>query len=180
MNPLTELSLAWRGTAMVVAGQRDAAGCFSRTPMGLAISLGWFVLALLLSAAAQAAALGMPRTEQVALGLAVQGGAVAALALAMTQSLRFLKLDVPVLALLVPTVYFVALVQVLAIPLALLGPNAQLIAVFVLALLIWRMAAVIGHMRSGTAIAFALLGVLVLVVVPNALYIVFLHVPSPA
>ena len=72
------------------------------------------------------------------------------------------------------------LIQVLAIPLVLLGPNTQLIAVFVLGLLIWRAGVVIAGMRNGVAIAFALLCLMVLVVAPNALYIVFLQFPSSA
>jgi hypothetical protein len=80
----------------------------------------------------------------------------------------------------VPIVYVMALVQVMAIPLVLLGPNVQLLAVVVLGLLIFRAGTVIAGMRTGVAIAFTLLCLLVLVVVPNALYIVFLQVPSPA
>jgi hypothetical protein len=73
-----------------------------------------------------------------------------------------------------------ALVQVLAIPLSILGPNAQLIAVLALVALIWRAGVVLAGMRTGVAIAFALLCLMVLVVVPNAFYIVFLQIPSPA
>ena len=66
------------------------------------------------------------------------------------------------------------------IPLVLLGPNVQLLAVLALALLIWRAGVVLGGMRNGVAIAFSLLCLMVLVVVPNALYMLFLVVPSPA
>jgi hypothetical protein len=83
-------------------------------------------------------------------------------------------------ALLVPVVYFMALIQVLAIPLSILGPNAQLLAVVALGVLIWRAGMVLAKMRMGVAVAFALLCLMVLVVVPNALYIVFLQIPSPA
>ena len=49
-----------------------------------------------------------------------------------------------------------------------------------LGVLIWRAGMVLAGMRMGVAIAFALLCLMVLVVVPNALYIVFLQIPSPA
>ena len=49
-----------------------------------------------------------------------------------------------------------------------------------LGVLIWRAGAVLASMRTGVAVAFALLCLMVLVVVPNALYIVFLQIPSPA
>ena len=60
------------------------------------------------------------------------------------------------------------------------GPNAQLLAVVALGALIWRAGMVLANMRMGVAIAFALLCLMVLVVVPNALYIVLLQIPSPA
>ncbi len=180
MNPLTDLTLAWRGLAMIVGGKREAASRFNPTRMGLVIALGWFLLAIILSAAAQSAAVGMPSMAQLAIGILIQAVTVAALALVTAQSIHFLRLDVPMTVLFVPIIYFMALVQVLAIPLSLFGPNAQLIAVLGLGVLIWRAGVVLAAMRIGVAIAFALLCLMVLVVVPNALYIVFLQLPSPA
>ncbi len=180
MNPITDLTLAWRGLAMIVAGKREAASQFNPTRMGLVVALGWFLLAIILSAAAQSAAVGMPSLTQLGIGILIQAVTVAALALVTAQSFSFLRVDLPLTALFVPIVYFMALVQVLAIPLSLLGPNAQLIAGFALGVLIWRAGVVLAGMRNGVAIAFALLCLMVLVVVPNALYIVFLQFPSPA
>ena len=180
MNPVTDLTQAWRGLALTVAGRPEAAGHFNPTLSGLVIALGWFLLALILSAAAQSMAIGMPSVLELGTGIFIQAVTVAVLAVATAQSLHFLKLGISMTALFVPMIYFMALIQVLAIPLVLLGPNTQLIAVFVLGLLIWRAGAVIAGMRNGVAIAFALLCLMVLVVVPNALYIVFLQIPSPA
>jgi hypothetical protein len=181
VNPITDLALAWRGLAMTVAGKREAASQFNPTRAGLVIALGWFLLAIMLSAAAQSAAVGMPSLAQLAIGVLIQAVTVAALALVTAQSFHFLRLGLPMTAIFVPIVYFMALVQVLAIPLSLIGPNAQLIAVFGLGVLIWRAGVVLANMRNGVAIAFALLCLMVLVVVPNALYIVFfLSIPSPA
>ena len=59
MNPLTDLTQAWRGLALIVAGKPEAAEQFNTTRAGLIIALGWFVLSLVLSAAAQSAALGL-------------------------------------------------------------------------------------------------------------------------
>jgi hypothetical protein len=180
VNPVTALTQAWRGLAMTVAGKPEAASQFSPTLGGLIVALGWFVLALILVAAAQSVAVGLPSFGELAIGLVIQAATVAALAVATVFSLRFLKLSVPTLQLFVPMVYFMALMQVLAIPLVLLGPNVQLLAVFALALLIWRAGMVLGGMRNGVAIAFSLLCLMVLVVVPNALYMLFLVIPSPA
>lgn len=180
MSPIADLAGAWRGLAMTVAGKSEAAREFNPTLGGLVVSLGWFLLALILSAAAQSMAVGMPSIAQVGIGILIQAITVATLAVATAQSLHFLRLGVPMTVLFVPIVYVMALVQVMAIPLVLLGPNVQLLAVVVLGLLIFRAGTVIAGMRTGVAIAFTLLCLLVLVVVPNALYIVFLQVPSPA
>ena len=177
---MADLTLAWRGLAMTVAGKREAVSQFNPTFAGLIIALGWFMLALILSAAAQSMAVGMPNVMQLAIGLLIQAVTVAALAVATVLSLHFLKLNLPMTQLFTPMVYFMALIQVLAIPLVLLGPNVQLIAVLALALLIWRAGVVLGGMRNGVAIAFSLLCLMVLVVVPNALYMLFLVIPSPA
>ena len=180
MNPVADLTRAWRGLALTVAGKPEAAGQFNPTRIGLVIALGWFLLAIILSAAAQSAVVGMPSMLQLGIGILIQAVTVAALALVTAQSFHFLRLDVPMTAIFVPIVYFMALVQVLAIPLSILGPNAQLLAVLALGVLIWRAGMVLVGMRMGVAIAFALLCLMVLVVVPNALYIVFLQIPSPA
>ena len=180
MNPVADLTRAWRGLALTVAGKPEAAGQFNPTRIGLVIALGWFLLAIILSAAAQSAVVGMPSMLQLGIGILIQAVTVAALALVTAQSFHFLRLDVPMTAIFVPIVYFMALVQVLAIPLSILGPNAQLLAVLALGVLIWRAGMVLVGMRTGVAIAFALLCLMVLVVVPNALYIVFLQIPSPA
>lgn len=180
MNPVADLTAAWRGLALTAAGKPEAAAQFKSTRTGLAVAIGWFALVLLLAAAAQSVAAGMPGADAVLSGFVIQGATVAALAFATSMSLRFLRLDVRVLQLLVPIVYFMGLVQLLAIPLVLLGPNVQLIAVLALVLLIWRTGQVHGGMRSGVAVAFALLCLMVLVVVPNALYMLFLANPSPA
>ena len=154
MSAVAALTRAWQGMVAVVAGDRQAAAAaFEPTRLGLAAAIGWLALALLLSAAAQAALAGLPGLDQVLFGLVVQALAVGALGLVMARSLSFLKLDVPLLALLVPTVYGLALVQVVAILLALIGPNAQFVALVALAALIGRIARSSGPApRSGRRI----------------------------
>ncbi|MEO6015154.1 MAG: hypothetical protein ABIQ30_16415 [Devosia sp.] len=180
MNPVTDLTAAWQGWAEIVAGHADAGRHFKATASGLLAALLWFVLALLLSTAVQSIPVGMPSTGQVLMGFVVQAATLAVLAVAMAQTLRFLKLPTPLLALLVPTIYALALMFVVAIPLTLLGPNVGLIAMLALAGMIFQAARIVGGMKAGVAIAFAFLCLMVLVVVPNALYMLFLQSPSPA
>lgn len=165
---------------MTLAGLREAAGQFNPTLPGFVTALGWFLLALILSEAVQSMAVGLPSTGQLAVGILIQAATVAVLALATAQSLHFLKLGVPLTALLTPIIYLMALVRLMTIPLLFLGPGAQLLALLVLVVLIWRAAMVLAGMRTGVAIAYAALCLMVLVAVPYALYIVFVQIPSPA
>jgi hypothetical protein len=180
VTPVADLTQAWHGLALTIAGKPEAAAQFNPTRTGLVIALGWFLLAIILSAAAQSAAIGMPSVASLVIGILIQAVTVAALAVVTAQSFHFLRIEAPMTAHFVPIVYFMALVQILAIPLSILGPNAQLLAVVALGVLIWRAGMVLVGMRMGVAVAFALLCLMVLVVVPNALYIVFLQIPSPA
>lgn len=180
MNPVTELTRAWRGWAEIVAGYETAGQNFTPGLRGLAVAILWFLIAGLLSSAIQSMAGGMPGAGDIVFGLFAHALTLAALALAISRSLRFLKLDVPVTALLVPIIYARALIFVVTIPLTLAGSGLGLIALLGLVPLIWRAGQVIAGMRLSVAVAFALLCLMVLVVVPIALYMVFLQFPSPA
>lgn len=181
MKPLDELAAAGRGWSALLAGDSAAGRHFVATPAGLAVALGSFLLAVLLASAVQSAAGGLPSAGVVIAGLMAQAVVVALLAVAIAQARRVLRIEgATTLDLLVPMVYALAAMVVVAIPLALLGPNVSLIAMLALAGLIYREGRVLAGMRPGAALGFALLCLLVLVVVPNALYMVILHVPSPA
>ena len=180
MNPVADVSRAWNGLAAIAAGRTDARSQFSSTPGGLAVAAAWLLLSLLLGAAAQSSAVGMPRFDQVLFGLAIQAVTVTALFWATSLSLHFLKLDVPALTVFVPIVYVLALMQVVAIPLLLLGPNVQVLAVVAAAAMIGRTGKVLAGMSTGSSIAYAFLSLMVLVLVPVALYMLFLQIPSPA
>lgn len=178
MSPINDLSQAWQGWAQIVAGKDGAGRFFSPTLAGLGIALFWLAIAVLLATAVQSVGVGMPSLDQILLGLFAQALTLAFLALAIWQSLYFLKIALPVTALLVPVIYAMALVFILAIPLTL--ANAGWIALLGLTFLIYRAGRTLAGMRKGVAIALALLCLMVLVIVPYALYIVFLQTPSPA
>jgi hypothetical protein len=180
VNPVADLTAAWTGLALIVAGKPEAATQFAATLNGLAVAVGWFVLSLVLGAAAQSVAVGMPRLDQVLFGLGIQAATLAVLFWATVISLHFLKLTVSPLGLFVPIVYILALMQVFAIPLILLGPNVQILAVLAAAVMVGRAGKVLAGMNTGSSIAFAFLSLMVLVLVPVALYMLFLQIPSPA
>ena len=67
---------------------------------------------------------------------------------------------------------------VAAIPLLLLGPSTGTIVIAVLGFAMFRLAQGIGGMGTALAAGFAVTCVIVLVAVPNALYILLSFLPS--
>jgi hypothetical protein len=180
VNPVDHLVRAWTGLSQIAAGRPEASRQFTPDLAGFGVACGWFLLALLLAAAAQSVAVGLPRPDQVLVGLGIRAITLIVPFWATRATLGFLKLETPAIALLVPMIYVLGLMQVIAIPLILLGPNGQLLAIFAAALLMGRIGKVLAGMGTGTAFAFALQCLLVLVLVPVALYMVFVQIPSPA
>lgn|GEM_PF-1786635 len=178
MNPLADLSNSIRGWADIVTGKPDAIDNFRLNGSGLAVAFGWLVVGVLLSAAAQSAAVGVPSFSVLLLGLAGQGLTIAILALVMAQTLRLIRLKLPLKVLFVPLLYALSYMFVVAVPLGLLGPLAGGLVVVAVGLLIYRAARVLAGMGLALSMAFAVLCIVVLVIVPNALYMLFSEIPS--
>ena len=178
MTPLADLTAALRGWSDILAGKPDAVSQFRTDTSGIATAATTLIVAVLLSVAVQSAGTGLPSLMQFVFGLVALGLTIAALAIAMQRTLKFLRADVPLAILLVPTLYALALAFVVAIPLLLVGPNAGLIIIAGLGLAIWRLAAVGGGMKLAHSIVFSAVCVIVLVVVPYALYMLLLLLPS--
>ena len=178
MNLLADLSASFRGWAEILAGKPTASVHFRTDTGGLVVAAITLAVAILLSAAAQSAAMGLPPLGQVIFGLVGQAITMVVLAFAIGWVLRYLKLRVALNTLLVPALYALCYMFVLGIPLTVIGPNAALIAVFGLGVLLFFLGRRLGHMPTGISIAFAILCVIVLVVVPNALYMLASLFPS--
>lgn len=178
MNPLAELTASFRGWAEILARKPGAGEQFRTDASGVVIASITLLIAILLSVAAQSAVVGIPTLAQLVFGLIGQAITIGLLAFAMARTLRFLRLKAPLNALLVPVLYALAYMFVVSIPLTLIGPNAALIAVFGLGYLIYRAGRQLAAMTLGVSIAFAMLCVIVLVVVPNALYMLLSLLPS--
>ncbi len=178
MNPLAELTASFRGWAESLAGKSTAREHFRTDAGSVAVAAVTLAIAILLSVAAQSAVVGLPSPGQVLFGLSVQAITMLALAAALGWALRFLKLRVGLNTLLVPALYALGYMFVLGIPLTLIGPDAALIAVLGLGVLLYFAARRAGRMPMGISVAFAALCVIVLVVVPNALYMLAFLLPS--
>jgi hypothetical protein len=178
VHPLAELSASFRGWAEILADKPTASEYFRTGTGGLVAAAITLAIAILLSAAAQSAAMGLPSLGQVLFGLIGQAITMVALALAIGWVLRVLKLRVALNVLLVPALYALSYMFVLSVPLTVIGPNAALIAVFGLGVLLFFLGRRLGRMPTGISVAFAILCVIVLVVVPNALYMLASLFPS--
>jgi hypothetical protein len=178
VSPLADLSSALRGWTDVLAGKPEAAAQFRTDFSGIATAALTLVVAVLLSVAVQSAGAGLPSLLQFVFGLIALGLTIAVLAIAMQRTLKLLRTDVPLATLLVPTLYALALAFVVAIPLLAIGPNAGLIIIAGLGLAIWRLATVVSGLKVLHSIVFSAVCVIVLVVVPYALYMLLLLVPS--
>ena len=178
MTPLADLSGALRGWSEIIAGKPDAIEHFRTDTAGIAMAVVTLVVAALLSVAAQSAGVGLPGLVQLLFGLVALAITIAIFAIAMSRALKFLHAEVPVATLLVPSLYALAFAFVLAIPLLLIGPNAGLVIIVALGLLIWRLGVVAGRMNPTVSIVFSAVCVIVLVVVPYALYMLLLLIPS--
>ena len=178
MNPLAELSAALRGWTDIVAGKAPASGDFRTDGSGLAVALASFLVAVLLGIAAQSAAIGMPSMWQVLYGILVQIITIALIGAVLMQALRMWANPTPLNAIFVPVLYGLALVQVIAIPLALIAPGLAILAIAVAGALIFRAAQVVAGLPLLRALGLAIVCVIVLVVVPNALYMLAFLIPT--
>jgi hypothetical protein len=180
VNPVADLRQSFAGWVGIARGRPEAARCFHPGPRGIGVALGWLLVAVLLSVAVQSVQLGLPSAPQLGLGLLAQGVTVGMLWLVTSQTLNYLKLETRVATLLVPILYGMAYMFIVAIPLTLLGPGAALLAVLGLAVAIGFAGRTVAGMKTGVAAAFAGLCLIVLVLVPNALYMLLLQLPPPA
>ena len=143
----------------------------------LPVAALWIAVAILLSLAVQSAGTGMPTLLQLLLTLLAQALTMTLLVIGVVRLLGFLRIDIAPNLLLVPILYVLAYAFIIGIPLTLLGPLALLVPLALVGL-IWRAGMVMAAMSGLAALAVALLCVIVLVVVPNALYMLLLLIPS--
>jgi hypothetical protein len=177
MNPLGELTRSFAGWTAIVAGRPEARSEFRTDGAGFATAAITLAIAILLSLAVQSAGAGMPTLFQLLFAVVAQALTMTLLVLGVIRLLRFLRVEVTPNVLLVPILYVLAYALVVGIPLTLLGPLALLVPLALIGL-IWRAGTVLGGMNAMVALAVALLCVIVLVVVPNALYMLLFLVPS--
>lgn len=177
MNAFGELTASFTGWSEIIAGKAGADRHFVLTRRGLTVAVLWFVVAVLLSSAAQSAA-GFPSLTRVVIGLIAEFVTLGLVGLAIQQSLRRLRANAATERLLVPVTYALAYMFVVSIPLLLIGTGLALLALVLAAAMIARAAQVLCGLKPLQALAIAGVCLLVLVIVPYALYILLSLIPT--
>lgn len=177
MTPLGDLNRSFAGWNAIIAGRPEARDDFRADRAGFATAAVTLAIAILLSLAVQSAGAGMPTLFQLLFSVVAQALTMTLLVVGVTRLLRVLKTDIEPNSLLVPILYLLAYAFVVGILLTSLGPLGLLVPLALVGL-IWRAGMVLGGMNATAALAVALLCVIVLVVVPNALYMLLLLIPS--
>ena len=178
MTPLADLSASIAGWSAIVAGRSDAAQQFRTDRAGIVVAALWLLVGMLLSVAVQSAMYGLPHVVSVLFSLIGEAVTLGLLWLALVQLFRFLRIGSPPLALFVPILYLLAYVFVISAVLQLVSQAFGLILMLGVAILIFRAAQVICGLKTMPAARVAGAAFIVLVVVPNALYMLLLFLPS--
>lgn len=171
MNALPEFWAALRGWLDLIAGRKEAARRFNLSGAGLANATGSYYAIVLLSLVAAALAGQNPGLVGGLVSLLLNALPLFTVWLVTGLTALALKPQHGALGLLVPATYAMGLVLVVRVPLQLLAPdlfsNALLGA---LSFMLYRGARGIGGLGIGSALAFAALCAVALVLAQLALY----------
>lgn len=170
MNAFTELWRALLGWLDLLTAQPGAAGKFNLSRVGLVNATGFYVVAALCSIAVPGIAGGIvPGWMQVAVGLLFNLLLLLAILLATWGTARLLR--VGVLAIAVPSIYALGIVEVLSLPLVFVRSDAAAIALLgVRGFMFYRAAREAGRLGIGVSVAFAILCIVLLAAIPLGLY----------
>lgn len=170
MNALPELWAAVLGWLDLIAGRRDAAGKFNLSRAGLVNATGCYFAVVLLSLAAAALTGQNPGVTGTLVSLLFNALPLLAVWLVCAAT-ALLRPQHGALGLMVPATYAMALILVIRVPLQLLAPdlfsNALLGA---LGFMLYRGARGVAGLGIGSALAFAVLCAVALVLVTVGVY----------
>ena len=171
MNALPEFWSAILGWLDLISGRKDAVSKFTLTRSGLINATGCYFAVVLLSLAIAALAGQNPGIVGTLVSLVFNAIPLCAIWLVIWATAMALRPAAGALSLLVPTTYAMAFILILRVPLQLLAPglfsNALLGA---LGFMLYRGARGVAGFGIGSALAFALLCVVALVLTTLGIY----------
>lgn len=177
MNAFEELKQAAIGWLDIAANRPGGPERFNRTGRGLANAVGFYVAMVLLTIVVQGITTSFPSYDQIIIGLLVNALPLLGVTLVILATIRLLRVDIPVNALLVLVTYAFAFLLLIGLPLSLFPGNGFANAMLgALGYLLYRAAREIAKLGIGVSIAFAVLAIAALVALPIGLYM--LTVPA--
>ncbi|MDP1732366.1 MAG: hypothetical protein Q8L54_14570 [Devosia sp.] len=180
MNALEDIKQAAIGWLDLIASRPGGAERFNRSGRGLANAVIFYFLMVLFTIIVQGVSVSFPTYERIFVGLLVNALPLAGVALVVLATVRLLRVQVPVTALMVPAVYALAFLLLIGLPLSLFFGNLFANALMgILGYMLYRAARDIAKLGIGTSIAFAVLAIAVLVALPIGIYMVtMLAIPA--
>ena len=171
MNALPEFWAAVLGWLDLIAGRKDVADKFNLTGRGLINATGCYIAIVLLGAAVMAAIGLDPGLVGTLVRLALNLLSLFTLWLVCGATALALPAARPAFRLLVPVTYAMALLLVLRVPLDIAAPGVFTNALLgALCFMLYRGGRGVAGLGIGSALAFAILGAVALVLVTVGLY----------
>jgi hypothetical protein len=169
MNAFAELWRALLGWLDLLTAQPDAVGKFNLSRPGLVNAIGSYFAAVLLVIVIQSIVGGFPGWFQVVLSLVFNGVVLLAILAAIWVTARLFAVSAVAIA--VPSVYAMALVLLVSLPVAYAASGGAQLALFgVRGFMFYRAAREAGRLGIGVSVAFAILCIVLLAAIPIGLY----------
>jgi len=179
VTALQQIRLFTGGWGDILFGRPSWREKFELTTGGLAVAVLVFLAAVGMQVSTIYTIVGGATISTVAQAVLISVMRLFGLMLAMLLTYIPLRVDRPMLELLVPGVYALALTLMLGTLLVIFSPLGGLVALASLALMMWRAARVVGSFGVGVSMAFAALVVVLLVVLNDSLYMLMAATPQP-
>lgn len=173
------LAGAVRGWADIIRGRDGWQSHFALSAGGLAAALAIYFLCAFLAIALGSMSGGMPGIIGVLMGLLVQALSVLALLVGLISAKVAVKSDAPMLTLLVPGVYALIFYVLAGTIMASIAIDLVLVALLLVAALLYRLGQIAGGWTIGVSLAFAVFTTVLLVAMPLTLYMLTTHGNSP-
>ena len=171
MNPFDPVIRVFAGWGDILSGKPSWRERFDLTGRGIVLALAAYFLVYLLILMVQSGLAGrLPSLPEVILSFALAGGRVVALGLAIVLTRVTLRFEAPVAALLVPSIYALAMLLVLQLLLSLFGTQLASALYGAIGYMLYRVARVTAGLGIGPSVAFAALSLVLLVGLPLGLY----------
>lgn len=181
MSPLSDIGNAAIGWLDLIGRRPAGAERFNATRTGLVTMLVTFFVLLVATRSVQSLVVygGLPGPTDLAISVILGALSMAAVGLLMLLTVRFLQPATGILALMVPAGYALSALTV-GLGFALYSSAVYWLVHGVFGYMLYRLGRDIGKFGIGVSVAFAVLGVLMLVAIPIGLYMLFVpDLPTP-